>query len=307
VLMRCRTLTQVMIVLALANAAAFAAGPPAALQAIAQRYEAADYRGALREIAKVMGSNDVGPADSDLRYELLRYKGESLLRLKEKSYAADAFDDASRVSVDRSKVAAARATALLVRAARGTVYVAHAGADGIDILEPDSRRRAMLALAESEFTRLQPLVERATSGSTLPPIRDLLEPIADAYALELTATGSDARSRPLLDKLGSHARELIRKELTRLSLGVERLNAVANELIIDESPFGDEIRRRGLDTQQRRELGEVGEYLVQIARAARTGRRVAITFDGPRQEWESIVAEADAIADRAAEVRDRRY
>jgi hypothetical protein len=294
-----------LVLIILARTGAAAANLPV-LETVAKKFENGDYRGTLRDIAKEIGSKEGGAAaDSDLRYELLRYKGESLLRLKQKSYAADAFEDASRATADRAKAAAARATAVLVRAARGTAYVPHPGTDGIDILEPDSRRRAMLALAESELARIQPMVDRATSGTTLPPIRDLLEPVADAHALELTATDMDTRTRPVLDKLGGHARDLIRRELARLSRGVERLGDIANELILDEDPLGDEIRRRGLDTQQRRELRDVGEYLVQIGRAGRTGRRVAVTLDGPRQEWDVIIAEADAIADRAAEVFNR--
>src|SRR5689334_12528344 len=69
-------------------------------------FDAGDYRDVLKRSSKAMALREA-PLPAQDRYALLMLRGEALLRLKERTYAVDAFEAASRAAGhDHFKVAA---------------------------------------------------------------------------------------------------------------------------------------------------------------------------------------------------------
>jgi hypothetical protein len=283
------------------------------------KFAAGDYHASLRIIARLLSSNLVKP-DTPERYDLFMLRGECMLRLKQRIAAQEAFDAASRVMKQRQdvdRVACANAMAALVKASGGLEYkpalkvndrgtIAPAAA-GIDIVEPESRKRAMTALYEDKAAELAPDIANALSAKSLVPIHGMLPAAWELYSLEYAATGKAEKTETQLKELGSHARTLISGELDRLTTRLDELRTLASEPTLGGIGGGRNIGYRGLSSPERKEIEDMADYLVKIQRSCENARRIARTLGGTSEYWDALLADCAVARDVAQQAFDKRY
>ena len=286
-------MTRVTLVLLLTMTVPLCPRPAAAAPAMAQvreAYDARKYPEALKLIAERLAAKGAAVEAND-RYALLMLKGECLVRLASVPYAAHAFEDARAATDDPGKQAAAMAAEMVVRRSASLKYAPKTGPDRtpIDVVAPDPRKKAMLALRSDLLASLKPKIDRALGAETLTPTLDLLAPMREVAVLEFGASGSVEQTRSVLKALGTHALELIRRELKAQHARVEQINTAANEIV----GWNDYVSRRGLHTDERKELAAAAEYLRRIDSVAREGRRIARLVEGDVASWDGVANDAE--------------
>ena len=251
------------------------------------------------------------PLRAQDRYALLMLRGEALLRLKERTYAVDAFEAASRAAGhDQIKLAAlAKANALIITRSQGSLYRPSGGAgDGIDIIEPASRTKAMAAAFDDLMAENLPEIKRALEGKQLPPMLALVPTLGDMYVLESAANGGDPRkTAEVLKSFGAHARSLMGSELIRLDARIEGLSDLANSQTSYGRGWGSQIDRRGLWSPERNELSDLIDYTKQIRQGAQRARQIALSFGATGENWDTVIADAGAVLDHGEELWNHRY
>jgi len=274
---------------------------PADLQAM---FNAAQYRTALQQIARVMQLKGDLARPYDI-YALLLLRGDCLIHLNDKTTAFIAYAAAAKSPV-AAQAAQARAMILLLRRSTGFEFAPPAGGEPIDVLSPDGRKKAMLMMFNEGLNSSEPEIRNALASSSLVPSIDLLPHLRDLYALELTATGNDGQLRPILTQMGEHARALMTHELDLLD---QRINAIQNaanqvfDLGIGEAWWqGAGVTRRGLTSMDRDNLRSMMDYITKIQDTAAMGRQQAVNFSGNVQAWYSIIAKAASVRQRADDV-----
>jgi len=266
-------------------------------------YAAGEYRVCLQKVATLL-TGDAAKAGSAQRYDLFMLRGEALLKMNQAGLAADAFDSASRVvrtQEDLKRTAAARATALLVRASPGLKYTPAAGGAAIEIIPTESRAKAIEALSKDRLAILRPQVAEGIKSNTIDVLTGLLPAWTDAYALELTAHGTAAPESLALGKsVGQHARELLTAELTRLDEQVEHLAALATSPA-ESATANEALRPRGLSEKDMQDLkGAIGA-LEKVNSVALEGRRINVRLGGDPGAWDAILSRASDCEQRAKE------
>ena len=279
-------------------------GPTADAQAL---FAAGDIPGCLKKISAQLGSKSV-KRDSAERYDLLMLRGECLMKLKQRNPAVQSFDTAATVMKgrnDRNRAAAATALAVLVKASPDFKYPSKAQAErsGIDIIDPSSRREAMAALFQDLKARLAPDVSKALQDKSLVSTQKRLREFWELYAVEFAATGDTASTAATLQELGGHARGLIGEELERLITRLEQLSDLAGMPVWGSDVLG----YRGLNTDERTELKQIADYLVQIQRTVENGRRISRALGTTGENWDVLLADCAVARDTAQEAYDRRY
>jgi len=271
-------------------------------------FDGGDYRGALKSIADALSLKQ-SPLPPDQQYALLMLKGESLLKLGERTYAIDAFNAASRAAATREikNAAIAKANAVLIQRSQGAVYRPAGGKDTINIVNPATRKEAMRVAYDDLLAQYTNKFKAVLEGNSLPPMLALVPTLGDLYVLESAAEGDPKKTTEILKSFGLHARSLMEKELGRENRRVEDLSALANSLIGSDFVNGSTIDRRGLWTPERNELEEIIEYVQKIQKAAQKGRQIAISFGFTGENWDGIIAESGDVLDRAQELWDHRY
>jgi hypothetical protein len=266
----------------------------------AARIDAArgEYRAAILKIGKLLYSFKEPTPDE--RYELLMLKGECQLQLKDRMGSASTFKSAAKAAGDLNQLAAARANALIVERSAGGVYKsASASGESIDILAPESRKKAMAQLLQDTWSKNKRDIDAAMRGETLPPIEKVFVAVADSYALELTTTGEAKQIEPVMRELGGRAFGLIRDEVTRYTRLVEQMNQLSNSA--QDYARGWGASRRGLLPDERDDLRNAIAYLTKVQDRVREYRRIAARLGGNQQKWDLLVADiADAIAEAEA-------
>lgn len=275
--------------------APFAAAAPPTPAQLQEKFKAGDYRGTLAGISQALALKPGSDEGYD-RYELLMLKGECLVQLNSASYAVHAFDDAREATDDAAKKAQARANELIFRSAAGLKYSPRSGADraAIDVKAPESRKKAMLALRADLLAQNKARIDTAKRAANLEPLLTLLPALRQIAVLEIGATGQFEQIKPLLVEMGTHARDLITKELKVCRIHVEQVNATANEIYGND----DFVGRRGLFTKERQDLAAQADYIRQIETTGREGRRIAQLLGGAVDAWERIVTDSTDLATR---------
>jgi hypothetical protein len=262
------------------------------------KFDAGEYRDALRLISQALSASQQQP---EQRYSLLMLRGETMLRLGERSSAIDAFRAAAEAKAGPKQTAIARATSALVRRSQNNKYrpmSAGASAEPIDILDPTSRTKAFAALYADTQASNQPKVQQAMNATTLPPIVEVIQPLLDQGAMEYLATGSAPQTRQTLTELGDHARGLMNSELQRVSHRIDQLRDTAGSITGDQWGFG----QRGLQIPEQRELQDLVTYVRQIQTTAQHARARARELDFDGSAWEPIISDAADLADRGEAV-----
>jgi hypothetical protein len=223
-------------------------------------------------------------------------RAECLIRINQRASAANNFELAVKCAPDVKSAALARANALLVKASPNNKYTPKGGGEAIDILDPESRKRAFDALRNDTFKTVQPKYEDAMSGKSLVPMLNVLPSLLDVGYLEFAATGAATQTREDLKNMGVRARELMNSEIRRINYQVNSLDIASNTT--------ENWTRRGLFSDERKRVEEDVTYLKKIEQTARDARRRAteLGFDG--SVWEPVIADSGDAAERAQALHD---
>ena len=233
----------------------------------------------------------------DERYQLLMLKGEALIQTNKASMAATAFDQARRAAPHGRAAAIAGANVLLVRASPANRYAPKKpGAEPIDIVRPESRAAAFDALRDDMVAAAKPKITRATQGKSLAPAMELLPTVFDIASLELASKGSTDETRSDVASMGEHARNLMRGQM---DLYQRRLNTLG-----DMAFSVEDGNRRGLQSNEVKELAPMIAELRRIEKTARDVRRRTQELGNPGAAWEQIAADAADLADHAERIAE---
>lgn len=232
------------------------------------------------------------------RYQLLMLKGDALIQTNKLTMASSAYDNARRAAPNGRAAAVARAHTMLIRAAPVGKYTPRtpAGAEPIDIVNPDSRRAAFDALRADLAAAAKPKIARASQGRSLTPAMDLLPAVFDIASLELAAKGSIEQTQSDVASMGEHTRDLVHEQI---NLCQRKVNGLADRAYTIEE--GD---RRGLQSNEMKELPPIIAELGRIEKAAREIRRRAQELGQPGTAWEQLAADAADVAEAAERVAE---
>jgi hypothetical protein len=221
------------------------------------------------------------------RYELLMLKGECHLRLKAGSYAAEAFAAAAKdPQASPPERAVAAGHEMLVRQAKGFAYTPRTpGADKsrpapIDILDPESRRRAFEALLADELAANESKVAAAKASRSLDPIVALFKPLAMMEGLERASTkdGDAPRVKALQAELTDRAKRDLADALRAVARRVGEIDKEASTFVegFQDSqdpltPYARPVRervykRKGLSDAQVNELRQANATCDRVPR-----------------------------------------
>jgi hypothetical protein len=268
--------------------------PALSVEAIGKLHDAGQYRSALQEAARTLRT-PVGERD---KFQLQLIRGDCLLHQDDAPTALSAYAVAAK-SPDANQSDVARAMSLLIRSSRDLKYTPKTGGDAIDIIDHDSRTRGAAALLADKLASDRTDIDAALSADNLQPILAVIDPILDMIALEYVATGKDAQTHAMGQRVAERARDLIARELTRLNDRVGQYERVANQIIDDG---GNGVTRRGLISTQRQELRDMIDYLAKIHTVAERGRQLAVKYNGPVDQWERILRDTTGIGRHASDV-----
>jgi hypothetical protein len=277
---------------------------PSAVDTAQRMFDGGDYPACLKQVGFCLRATTNKPTPKE-RCELLMLRGECLLRMKQEAGAAAAFESASnvlKVQGDVPAVASAKANAVLTRASPGLKYKAAGGsAEGIDIVDPTSRKQAIQALHQERKATVTPEVEQALKGTSLPAMQKLLPASWELYALEFSASGDAPETTIMIRKMGAHARELIDNDMKRISGRLDELDDLASEPTLGAgagasagagtSAGAESAAFRGLSSAERDELAALTDDLVKMQRVLELGRRLNRLFGGTGEIWDALLAD----------------
>jgi hypothetical protein len=269
--------------------------------------DAAKYKEALELIAKELSATRRLQGGGDMQ-ELLFLRGETLLRMGNNVPAADAFDKAARAAAgatppDVRAAALARANALLARKSPKAQYRPPGGGEPINVADPAARKAAFAAMHDELSKSLAAKIADARRQSTLGPMHDLLPSVAQLGALEFAETGAAPQAKEILTDFGGHAARLMVDELRRIGYRVDQLDELADAAAAYVYG-GGVVARRGLHTDERKELDESIAYVRRIEQTARKIRADVRLLGFPGDRWEPIIADAGDLAHRAEAIRE---
>jgi hypothetical protein len=225
------------------------------------------------------------------RYELLMLKGECHLQLKASSYAVDAFAAAARdPQASPPERAVAAGYEMLLRQAKGFAYTPRTagGAEkaggarpaAIDILDPESRRRAFETLLADELAASESKVAAAKTSRSLDPIIALFKPLAAMGGLERASSkdGDAPRVKALEAELAERAKRNLADALRAVAKRVGEIDKEANTFVegfqdVQDplTPYARPIRervykRKGLSDAQVNELRQANATCDRVPR-----------------------------------------
>jgi hypothetical protein len=252
--------------------AAAAPAPPAAAPAkdakdalptmaeLRQQFKDGKHQDVLKQIQRLLQLKGDAAKPYD-RYELFCLRGESFLRIKSMSLAADAFDDAAEVAKDNSKKEGlARGTAVLIRRSKQVGYVPRparaergkpppppppAPPAPMQIVEEADRKAAFARLLEDERAAVVPKLEAAQKGTSLPPIIEVAKMLGDLQAVEIAATGKGEATQAMTTDLAARSHDLIATALNAMNDAIEAAWAHASTETWEVDRHGNRIRMVG--------------------------------------------------------------
>jgi hypothetical protein len=265
----------------------------ASIDEIRANVTSGDYRTALNKIHKELSAS---LQDQPQRYELLMLKGECQLQMRDRLGATTAFKSAAKSAANLNELAAARANAVIVERSTMGRYLPRPGAradEAIDILLIDPRKQAMMAVQAELWSQCKQQVDGALRADKLPPIEQVFLRLADAYFLELYASGNASETGNAMQELAAHAFQLMRAEVTKTSSRIDYLMQVANSA--SDNGRGWNSGRMGLTSPQREEVKAMLPYLNQIRLRATEYRQTAARMGGDERKWDAVVADTVAV------------
>lgn len=227
--------------------------------------------------------------DQAVIYDLMILKAEALLRQGQRASAGREFASAARGAPDLEKAAWARASRLAIARSVDNAYTPRTGdKEPIDIIDPDSRQKAFLAMAEDDRQAAERSFRGAVNARTLPALEDAAEQIGDVWVLELASTGKAEDTSKMLLQIGEHARLLITQDMAQIARRLAHIDRLAGEY----DGFGG---RRGITSRERGDLRELGGYLAQVSDRVLVYRELAQRTGGPVAEWDRLFGQIMAM------------
>lgn len=291
------------------------------MEDIRKLFDEGKYPEVLRAIGRVLPLKGRAAEGFD-RYELLALKAETHLRMGSAPNAATTWGQAAEAAdeqKDAQKAAVARATQMLLKRAKGTDYVPRVAARGakkpdpIDILDPEKRKDALKAMYADDKAAADPKIKAGLRARTLPPIAEATEAAHSLSLLETAVNGSDTETKESLTKLGERGKELLNKELDRITAKVDQIGKTANTVkrVNRLIPVGNGqyqmstiTFRQGLQAEDLRYLKETQKTLPQFATNA---RGLARASGGEEADADETVGKVDDLMGRIKDVLNDDY
>lgn len=273
-----------------------AALPLPTLQDLHEMYDAKQYTICIQQIGRVLRlTGDEAKRHDKFTLQLLR--GDCLLHLDDRASAIAAYQAAAK-SLDPKVSVPARANELLARASDKMAYKpkSAAAAEPISIVEDGSRRLAMAAMFADQLADATGVLRQAKSAEDLTPIISAVPKVLDLYALETTATGKADRMWPDMVAIGERARSLIDKELGLVNAQIGGVEKRADQVI--DSAYvragsswwsNSGVVRKGLTSNDRKDLRDTIDYLARIHQSAERGQQIARQVDGNIAAWDAVL------------------
>lgn len=258
-------------------------------------------------------------AKSVNRYDLFMLKGECHLQTRAIGLANDAYANAAKeAGDDPSRAAIAHAYELLLKQSKAFAYTPKTAADKgratpIDILDPESRKKAFLAMMADELAANQTKLDTAKAAKSLPPIAEAFKPLATAEGIELAATGEALKVTEIRRGLIEQSKKVVADALRALSKRLGEIDKDANTFVefyqdtFDAfSRFARPIKekaykKKGLSDAQSKELQEMtvtcdklGPALIELAGQLHAEEKA---FDPFENEAGRIRKEVDRVLD----------
>jgi hypothetical protein len=265
-------------------------------------FDAKQYNLCLQQIARVTRSKSPAATGNDPdQLQLLR--GECYIQLGDRVHALKGFGAAQAAS-DPKTALMARANFLLLQKTPGWQFATDAGS--IDIVNPESRRKAMSALFAVERKKADPAIQRAKNAETIEPILAVVPTLKDLAALELTATGDDKEIYPVFSGVGGHARDLIAAALPPLEAQISTIEHRSNESVtmVQTGGWWVNAGRRGLDTPDRAALEQLVGHAETTRDITHQGLMIAKSLKGNIDQWQELANSADNVVTHARNVLD---
>lgn len=273
------------------------------VQKLVQSGEAAD---ALKQVNRLLSLRGKA-AESYDRYELFSLKGEAHLRLKANEPAAAAFRQAAAETDDRQHKALARSTELLIRRSRNLAYTPKKVARGdkaepIDIVNADSRRKAIAALFVDEVSPLLPKVEAAKASKSVGPMIKTMAVAREMEYLELAANGSEDQVNGIVQSLREQGKTMLTRVMEKATKRVDRITTLANDMervrqVVPLSSGGYRSitveKRRGVQNDDIAELKGIIDACDEVI--AQAGALAEASGKDGGQEVEDLVEAADDL------------
>ncbi len=242
------------------------------------------------------------------RYELQCVRARAMLRISAFAGAVDAFRAAAAVAPTIPDARQSRAMAGLIDHSFGGVYKHRVHQSGrlivksFNIVPKASRQQAMQALARDQWKKLHPRIilalRRASLDSSLrllPELRLAVDVQSAAAARGKGPSAAKSEQPPALaavDSISAHLAVRITAGLTALQASVNNIQRLANEKVRN----GRTMVRRGVNSDQRNTLEDIGDTCSQVQRAI--AKFVKLFGDFPKD-----VAVLQALNGRARQVQ----
>lgn len=281
--------------------------PPLPTQPEIQKlYDEKRYAEALRAVSRVTSLRQV-PADYD-RYALFVIKAECHLRLKQQPLAVDGFEKAASATDNENDRCVATATALLLKKSTAFAYKPRTSGDGkpaesIDIVEPEPRKQALLALFEDEWKLKQAALKRARQSGSLPQLSSAVEMVSELRTLEVASTGKDERCREAVAGIVDAAADAIGAALPKWDAVVREIDRRAMEVIANEKEGWSGTR--GLTSHDVQELRTIMASCEKAAQAIDSLTNIADV--GTRPRLKDMRREAQVIFESAKTTLTKEY
>lgn len=282
-------------------ACAFAAGA-SNIDEIRTLMTSGDYAGANLKIDSALFPSNIDPAE---KYQLLMFKGECRLQMKDRIGSSTAFKSAAKVAGNINEFAAAQANALIVLRSSGGQFTPRIqGGTPMDVMNIDARKQGMIAMQNELASQNKSAIEAALRATQLPPIEQVFTKVGDMYCLEMFARGDARDTEKTMRELGTRAFNLMHAELSKVGGRIDNLANIANSS--GGNARGWDTGRLGLTSQQRDEVKAAIPYLTQIRDRASEYRKIAAKLGGNENQWDALVADAVAsINDAESLYNDR--
>jgi hypothetical protein len=275
-----------MFVLALLPSPASAApavDPLPTQSEIKQTFDSGDYPKTLQKLQRVLILKGKA-AEPYNRHELLRIKGETQLRIKATSAAAQAFAEASKEAPDGAAAAQDIATELLLKRSGAGLQYQPKAKDPTDktkplppvpVVEPADRKKAIELLYADERAVVEAQVKAITGSTSMTPVLQALPAIRNVRWLEMAANGNDERTKAMVAELAEKTKKRLATALKDLGEQTDDIERGAMEVITARIPINDpqtgkiirfktEYRYRGPNPRQMSTLQAVAGDCVKI-------------------------------------------
>jgi effector-binding domain-containing protein len=308
-----------IVSLAAGRAVAAAADALPSTSEIKQAFDEKQYPQVLQKLNRVLILKGKA-AQAYNRHELLVIKGETHLRMKAMPAAAAAYAEASKEAPDGPAAATDIAIEQLFRKSTATLAYQPKAKDPsdktktlppIDILEADSRKKAIAALFIDELAATEAVVKAARQAKSVTQILQALPAIRNVRWIEMAATGKDEKSKVMVGDLATKAKTLLETALKEMKQTIDDIERSAMEVTVAHTPvtdkqsgkilyFKNEYRYRGPNNRQVSTVQEVLTTCSKIYESCdEMGGSLGTTgkeFDAVKEQSKTVGTKANNIA-----------